>query len=68
MTAINILLLGIIAILATALIVSLATRPNVVEVSDFPPKGGSKVMKLQNELAPYVYEKDGKICIKVVKE
>jgi len=70
MTTINIILLSIIAALAAALIIVLIRRPEVVVLSDEMPKDdrpATKVLKLQNELINYVYEEDGKVCIKVVK-
>jgi len=70
MSTIYIILLSVIAVLAAALIIALVTRPEVVVLSDDMPKDdrpATKVLKLQNELINYVYEEDGKVCIKVVK-
>lgn len=45
-------------------------KSKIVEVSDTvsEKKRGNTVMKLQNELKPFIKIKDGKICIKVVKK
>lgn len=64
------ILYAIIAVLAVAVFILLVTRPKVKTVSDTLPKDSrttSKVLKLQNEIAPYLKEKDGKVYLKVVK-
>lgn len=45
-------------------------KSKIVEVSDTvsEKKRGNTVMKLQNELKPFIEIKDDKICIKVVKK
>jgi len=71
MNTLTVLLIGIIVILAIALVVSLATRPKVLTLSDDLPKGSVTryaVMKLQDELRDYIYIKDGRICINIVEE
>lgn len=44
-------------------------KSKIVEISDTvsEKKRGNSVMKLQNELRPYIKIKDNKICLKVVK-
>ena len=44
-------------------------KSKIVEVSDTvsEKKRGNSVMKLQNELKPFIKIKDGKISLKVVK-
>jgi len=69
MTPLVIALICAVAILAIDVAILWFSRPKVVKVCDEMPKDGrpgSKIMKLQNELSKYVYEKEGKICIFVV--
>lgn len=64
-------LLAIIALLLAAIVVLIITRPKVVKIYDAAPKDGrntSKVMKLSNELAGFIYDEDGFVCIDVVKK
>ena len=45
-------------------------RSKIVEITDDKPVQDTKVanaMQLSNELQDYIYEKDGRLCIKVVK-
>jgi len=70
MDTLTYILIGIIAILVIAVIVLIATRPKVVVLSDGLPNGNvtrNAVMKLQNEISPYVYIKDNRVCLNVVK-
>lgn len=70
MATIDIILLAVIAILLIAVVVLIATRPKVVVLSDDLPNGTLSriaVMKLQNEISPYVYIKDNRVCLNVVK-
>lgn len=70
MNTVTIILLLIIAVLLVALAVALATRPKVVTLYDNVEASQSNriaVMKLQNELAPYVSRNGSDCYIKVVK-
>lgn len=69
MTVLVIALICVVIALAIDVVILKASRPEIIEISDEMPKDNrshSKVMKLQNELAKHIYEKDGKICIFVV--
>lgn len=51
-----------------ALIFAIFTRPKSITISNDAPKDIKYgVLKLQEELKPYVYEKDGKVCIDILK-
>ena len=58
------------AVLAIALIISLAARPKTVTLCEPKPENGKRpvdrVLKLSDQLSKYVKEKDGKIYIKIV--
>jgi len=71
MQPINLILLLAVIILAAAVIVLVVTRPKVVTLSDDYPRkcnGISKVMKLSNEIAPFIYAENGKVKLQVVQK
>jgi len=69
MNTLTYILIGVIAVLVIALIVSFVTRPKTKVLSDDLPNGDVTrygVLKLQNEIRPYIRTKDGKIYLTIV--
>ena len=67
---IKIILAFVVGIIAGIIIGYLCYKLKVIEVSDNKPVQESMVanaMQLSNEIKDYIYEKDGKLFIKVVK-
>lgn len=65
------ILIGIIAALLVAVIILIATRPKVYVLSDKLPKDASLrygALKLQNEIKPFLYQKDDRVYLRVVRK
>lgn len=58
------------AVIAVVIAVVYLKKNAVIEITDDLPKSSkatAKAMKLSNELAPYIQERDGKLVLKVRK-